>query len=149
MPERKNSQKMTAAQKEQLVALFGKVMTSRYPTLQTLSKDELVSWAAYLELALWCEGIARDKAREKKVNSGGRKATKEAIESKRLVQNALIDLLLAGQEITFNSIQEQLAKYPEVRDAKPGDEPYSDYAVKEYLAAYRKLLHNPSLNEGG
>jgi len=149
MPERKVSQKMTAAQEKQLIALFGKVMTSRYPILQRLTKDELVSRAAYLEVALWCERIARDKAREKRVNSGGRKATKKAIESNRLVPNAIADLLLANQKITFNNIVEQLAKYPEVRDAKLDDEPYSDFAVKEYLAAYNKLLNKPSLNEGG
>jgi hypothetical protein len=149
MSERKTSKKMTAAQEKQLIALLGKVMTSRYPILQTLSKDELVSRAAYLEVVLLCECIARDKAREKRVNPGGRKATKKAIESNRLVPNAIADLLLADQEITFNNIVKKLAEYPEVRDAKLDDEPYSDYAVKEYLAAYNKLLNRPSLDEGG
>lgn len=149
MPKRKISQKMTTAQKEQFIALVGKVMTSRYQILQTLTKDELVVQAAYLEVALFCERIASDTARIKRVNHGGMKATKKAIDSNRLVPNAITDLLLAGQEITSNNIYEQLAKYPEVINAQKGDEPFSENAVKEYLAAYNKILYKPFFNEGG
>ena len=145
MLKRKISRKMTAAQKDQFISLVGKVMTSRSQILQTLTKDELVVRAAYLEVALFCERIAIEEARKKRVNSGGRKATKKTIESNRLVPNAIVDLLLAGQEINSNNIFEQLDKYPEVRNAKLGDELFSENAVKEYLAAYNRMLYVPSL----
>jgi hypothetical protein len=136
--------KITKTQEAMFVELKDKVMQSRIPLLNKLSKSDLVKWAAHLETTLFCERIAYTTAIAKRAVGGGMKVTKKALDSNRLVPEAIADLLLNGKEITKKNIYEQLGEYPEVQNSKLGFEIVSENAVKEYVRAYRKTLFEQS-----
>jgi arsenate reductase-like glutaredoxin family protein len=144
MPAPKSSKnKITAAQEATFLNLHNKVIKERTVVLKKLSKKELITWAAYLETTLLCERIVYKRAIAKRNVGGGMQTTKKATTSQRLIPEVIADLLKAGDEVTEKTILNRLAEYPEVKESKDLYELISVNAVKEYLAAYNKILRKP------
>lgn len=139
------NRKITQGQKALFAELQNKVMQDRFLVLKKLSKNDLITWAAYLETTLACERIVHKVALKKRAGvGGGMKLTEKALTSKALVPRAINELVTAGKKVTYNAIKDVLETFSEVK--KSGFETViSENALKTQLREFNRVCKTKPL----